>query len=153
MPVERDDGQCISQDAAQQKRQEQVEQIGSTARLCRPQRIHSVLLEEEGTQGQESKPTLVRLAWPSKILPPRGVRPLSIHRFRIVSIQHTCFRFFFFFFPNLPLLDNQGATMVEDRGEVVLTALDEEEEKRVEFRCSETNFISALSQRIIDASA
>ncbi len=43
--------------------------------------------------------------------------------------------------------------MVEDRGEVVLTALDDEEEKRVEFRCLETNFISALSQRIIDASA
>ena len=97
MPVERDDGQCISQDAAQQKRQEQVEQIGSTARLCRPQRIHSVLLEEEGTQGQESKPTLVRLAWPSKILPPRGVRPLSIHRFRIVSIHTHVFDFFFSF--------------------------------------------------------
>jgi hypothetical protein len=45
--------------------------------------------------------------------------------------------------------------MAEDHGEVVLSAFDEDEgeEKRVEFRCSDNNFISALSQRIIDASA
>lgn len=57
--------------------------------------------------------------------------------------------FSFYFYPH----DNQGASMVEERGEVVLTAFDDTEEKRVEFRCSDTNFVSALSQRIIDASA
>jgi hypothetical protein len=44
--------------------------------------------------------------------------------------------------------------MAEERGEVVLTAMDDDdEEKRVEFRCSDAHFISALSQRIVDASA
>ena len=63
----------------------------------------------------------------------------------LTASGNTCFQFLF---------DNQGATMAEDRGEVVLTAMDDdEEEKRVEFRCSDANFISALSQRIVDASA
>lgn len=57
--------------------------------------------------------------------------------------------------PLLSVSLGQGATMAEDHGEVVLSAFDEDEgeEKRVEFRCSDNNFISALSQRIIDASA
>lgn len=45
--------------------------------------------------------------------------------------------------------------MADDHGEVVLTAMDDDEgeEKRIEFRCSDSSFISALSQRIVDASA
>lgn len=45
--------------------------------------------------------------------------------------------------------------MVDDHGEVVLTAMDDDEgeEKRIEFRCCDNSFISALSQRIVDASA
>ncbi|XP_046450101.1 rhotekin-like isoform X1 [Daphnia pulex] len=56
--------------------------------------------------------------------------------------------------PLLSVSLGQGATMAEERGEVVLTAMDDDdEEKRVEFRCSDAHFISALSQRIVDASA
>lgn len=63
----------------------------------------------------------------------------------LAASGNTCFQFLF---------DNQGATMAEERGEVVLTAMDDDdEEKRVEFRCSDAHFISALSQRIVDASA
>lgn len=45
--------------------------------------------------------------------------------------------------------------MVEgaERGQVILNAFDEEnfEEKRVEFRCSDTRWVSTLSQRITDS--
>lgn len=57
--------------------------------------------------------------------------------------------------PLLSVSLGQGATMADDHGEVVLTAMDDDEgeEKRIEFRCSDSSFISALSQRIVDASA
>lgn len=49
----------------------------------------------------------------------------------------------------------QGATLTHgpERGELAICAPEDGEEKRVEFRCQDAAFVSALSERIADSQA